>query len=56
MMPEVAQAMNKLGSLPIHDHPGSGRTLFDGAPGRPRLRRLNSRAFKNGHVFLHYSV
>ena len=35
---------------------GSGRTLFDGLPGRPVLRLANSRAFKNGKVFLHYSV
>jgi dihydrofolate reductase len=35
---------------------GSGRTLFDGIPGRPTLKLANSRAFKNGKVFLHYSA
>jgi dihydrofolate reductase len=35
---------------------GSGRTLFDGIPGRPTLKLANSRAFKNGKVFLHYTV
>ncbi|HKQ11549.1 MAG TPA: dihydrofolate reductase family protein [Rhizomicrobium sp.] len=35
---------------------GSGRTLFDGIPGRPVLKLANSRAFKNGKVFLHYTV
>ena len=35
---------------------GSGRTLFDGLPGRPTLKLANSRAFKNGKVFLHYTV
>ncbi len=35
---------------------GSGRTLFDGIPGRPSLKLANSRAFKNGKVFLHYSA
>ncbi len=34
---------------------GSGRTLFDGMPGRPTLKLANSRAFKNGKVFLHYT-
>jgi len=35
---------------------GSGRTLFDGIPGRPTLKLANSRAFKNGKVFLHYTA
>jgi dihydrofolate reductase len=35
---------------------GGGRTLFDGIPGRPTLKLANSRAFKNGKVFLHYTV
>jgi len=35
---------------------GSGRTLFDGIPGRPTLKLANSRAFQNGKVFLHYTV
>ena len=35
---------------------GSGRTLFDGIPGRPTLKLANSRAFDNGKVFLHYTV
>ena len=35
---------------------GSGRTLFDGLPGRPSLKLANSRAFKNGKVFLHYTA
>jgi dihydrofolate reductase len=35
---------------------GSGRTLFDGLPGRPVLKLANSRAFKNGKVFLHYTA
>ena len=34
---------------------GSGRTLFDGMPGRPTLKLANSRAFQNGKVFLHYT-
>jgi dihydrofolate reductase len=34
---------------------GSGRTLFGGIPGRPGLKLVNSRAFKNGKVFLHYT-
>jgi dihydrofolate reductase len=35
---------------------GNGRTLFDGIPGLPRLKLANSRTFKNGKVFLHYTV
>ena len=35
---------------------GSGRTLFDGVPGRPTLKLANSRTFKNGRVFLHYTT
>ncbi len=35
---------------------GSGRTLFDGIPGRPKLKLVNSRSFGNGRVFLHYTV
>jgi len=35
---------------------GSGRTLFDGIPGRPTLKLANSRSFKNGKMFLHYTV
>lgn len=35
---------------------GSGRTLFDGMPGRPTLKLANSRAFRNGKVFLHYTA
>ena len=35
---------------------GSGRTLFDGAPGRPMLKLVDSRTFKNGRVFLHYTA
>jgi len=35
---------------------GSGRTLFDGIPGRPNLKLANSRAFKNGKMFLHYTA
>jgi dihydrofolate reductase len=35
---------------------GSGRTLFDGIPGRPVLKLANSRTFKNGKVFLHYTA
>src|SRR5258707_4189296 len=35
---------------------GSGRTLFGGIPDRPRLRLANSRTFKNGKVFLHYTA
>jgi dihydrofolate reductase len=35
---------------------GNGRTLFDGTPGRPMLKLVNSRVFKNGRVFLHYTA
>lgn len=35
---------------------GSGRTLFDGIPGRPTLNLANSRDFDNGKVFLHYTA
>jgi dihydrofolate reductase len=35
---------------------GSGRTLFGGIPGRPALKLANSRAFRNGKVFLHYTA
>jgi len=35
---------------------GSGRTLFDGISGRPALKLANSRTFKNGKVFLHYTA
>ena len=35
---------------------GGGRTLFDGIPGRPTLKLANSRTFKNGKVFLHYTA
>jgi dihydrofolate reductase len=35
---------------------GGGRTLFAGTTGRPMLKLANSRAFKNGRVFLHYSA
>lgn len=35
---------------------GSGRTLFDGIPGRPVLKLVNSRTFRNGKVFLHYTA
>jgi len=35
---------------------GSGRTLFGGIPGRPDLKLANSRTFKNGKVFLHYTA
>jgi len=35
---------------------GSGRTLFGGIPGRPGLKLANSRTFKNGKVFLHYTA
>jgi len=35
---------------------GNGRTLFDGIPNRPVLKLANSRTFKNGKVFLHYTV
>jgi hypothetical protein len=35
---------------------GGGRTLFAGTSGRPALTLANSRAFKNGRVFLHYTA
>jgi dihydrofolate reductase len=35
---------------------GGGRTLFAGTTGRPTLKLANSRAFKNGRVFLHYTA
>jgi dihydrofolate reductase len=35
---------------------GNGRTLFGGIPGRPTLKLANSRTFKNGKVFLHYTA
>jgi dihydrofolate reductase len=35
---------------------GSGRTLFDGIPQRPGLKLANSRTFRNGKVFLHYTA
>jgi len=35
---------------------GGGRTLFGGTPGRPVLKLANSRIFKNGRVFLHYTA
>jgi dihydrofolate reductase len=35
---------------------GSGRTLFNGIPGRPTLKLANSRSFKNNMMFLHYTV
>jgi dihydrofolate reductase len=35
---------------------GGGRTLFEGTPGRPVLKLANSRTFKNGRVFLHYTA
>lgn len=34
---------------------GGGRTLFEGVKRRPSLKLANSRAFKNGRVFLHYT-
>src|ERR1700761_317459 len=33
---------------------GSGRTLFEGVKSRPILKRLESRSFENGNVFLTY--
>jgi len=35
---------------------GGGRTLFEGNTGRPVLKLANSRVFKNGRVFLHYTA
>jgi dihydrofolate reductase len=35
---------------------GGGRTLFEGATGRPVLTLANSRTFQNGRVFLHYTT
>jgi dihydrofolate reductase len=35
---------------------GGGRTLFAGTTGRPMLKLANSRTFKNGRVFLHYTA
>ena len=35
---------------------GGGRTLFEGNTGRPVLKLANSRSFKNGRVFLHYTA
>ena len=35
---------------------GSGRTLFEGISNRPSLKLANSHAFRNGKVFLHYTV
>jgi dihydrofolate reductase len=35
---------------------GGGRTLFEGTSGKPVLKLANSRAFKNGRVFLHYTA
>jgi len=35
---------------------GSGRTLFEGVTDRPTLKLANSRTFKNGKVFLHYTA
>jgi hypothetical protein len=35
---------------------GGGRTLFEGNTGRPVLKLANSRIFKNGRVFLHYTA
>jgi dihydrofolate reductase len=35
---------------------GGGRTLFDGTPGRPVVKLANSRTFRNGRVFLHYTI
>jgi dihydrofolate reductase len=34
---------------------GGGRTLFEGATGKPALKLANSQSFKNGKVFLHYT-
>jgi dihydrofolate reductase len=33
---------------------GEGRTMFDGAPERMKLRLINSRTFDNGNTFLCY--
>jgi dihydrofolate reductase len=35
---------------------GGGRTLFEGITGKPVLKLANSRTFKNGCVFLHYTA
>jgi len=35
---------------------GGGRTLFEGTTGKPVLKLANSRVFKNGRVFLHYTA
>jgi dihydrofolate reductase len=35
---------------------GGGRTLFEGTPGKPVLKLQSSRGFRNGRVFLHYTV
>jgi dihydrofolate reductase len=35
---------------------GGGRTLFEGTTGKPVLKLANSRTFKNGKVFLHYTA
>jgi dihydrofolate reductase len=35
---------------------GSGRTLFEEISSRPTLKLVNSRTFKNGKVFLHYTA
>jgi len=35
---------------------GGGRTLFEGVSGRPTLKLANSRSFKNGKMFLHYTA
>jgi dihydrofolate reductase len=70
MMPEVAAGMNGARkyvfsrSLRKADWAlmvcpvilGGGRTLFAGATGRPMLKLANSRTFKNGRVFLHYTA
>jgi len=35
---------------------GRGRSLFEGVTGRPELRVLETRAFRNGKVFLRYAA
>ena len=35
---------------------GGGRTLFEGATGKPLLKLANSRTFQNGKAFLHYTI